>query len=64
MTLTCFELIDVEGRLCGIDAGWDKFNRGSLVELIVIPQAYVAEIPEYNFDFDEQQSAELSSNVM
>jgi hypothetical protein len=55
----CCKLINVEGRLCSIDAGSDEMNRGGLIELFVICQDMILSVPSYSFSFDINQRSEL-----
>lgn len=59
----CCKLINVEGRLCAIGAGADQFNRGGLIELLVVCSDSILSIPAYNFLFDQNQSAVLNGQI-
>lgn len=59
----CCKLINVEGRLCAIDAGIDRFNRGGLIELMVVCNDSILSIPSYSFSFDENYSAVLDGQI-
>lgn len=63
MTFDCCKLVNVESRLCAINAGIDKFNRGGLIELYVICDDAILEIPAYRFGFDANNSALLSGTL-
>lgn len=61
--IDCCKLINVEGRLCVIEAGQDKLNRGGLIEIFVICQDGVLSVPAYSFSLDANQKAELDGQM-
>lgn len=57
-------IISIEGRLSLVNAGFDRLNQGSLVELLAFPESDILSVPSYSFSFDNNQAATLSGSLV